>query len=139
LPLADLLATHGIALGLRPAQGVKDKGGKPGGGDAPRVTIGASVGADMKLQYVFAGGAAELAGLSAGDTLVALDGLKATGERLDAYARDARPGDRIAVHAFRRDELVETMLELAAAPEDTAWLALDADASPDAIARRERW
>ncbi|HEY8244251.1 MAG TPA: peptidase M61 [Casimicrobiaceae bacterium] len=139
LPLASLLRMHGVALGLRPAQGVKDKGGKKANGDAPRVSIGATVGADMRLTHVFAGAAAEHAGLSAGDTLVALDGLKATGDRIDAYARDARPGDRIAVHAFRRDELIEATLELAAAPEDTAWLALDADASPDAIARRERW
>jgi predicted metalloprotease with PDZ domain len=93
----------------------------------------------MKLANVFAGGAAELAGLSAGDTLVAFDGLKATADRIDAYARDARPGDRIAVHAFRRDELIEATLELAAAPEDTAWLALDPDAPADAVARRERW
>ena len=103
------------------------------------MSIGATVAADMKLSVVFAGGAAEQAGLSAGDTLVALDGLKATAERLDAYARDARPGDRIAVHAFRRDELIEASLVLAAAPEDTAWLALDAAASPDAVAKRERW
>ncbi len=139
LPLAELLATHGIALGLRPSQGVKDKGGKPASGDAPRASIGATVGPDLKLQYVYAGGAAEAAGLSAGDTLIAFDGLKASADRLDAYARDARPGDRIAVHAFRRDELIEATLALAAAPDDTAWLAFDAAASTDAVARRERW
>jgi predicted metalloprotease with PDZ domain len=139
LPLAGLLATHGVALGLRPAQGVKDKGGKKADGDPPRVSIGATVAADMKLQYVFAGGAAEAAGLSAGDTLVALDGLKASADRLDAYARDAQPGDRVAVHAFRRDELIEAAITLAAAPDDTAWLAFDASASPDAVAKRDRW
>ena len=88
---------------------------------------------------MFTGGAARAAGLAAGDVLVALDGLRASAERLDAYARDGRPGDRVAVHAFRRDELVETTLELAAAPEDTVWLALDEAATPDAVARRERW
>jgi predicted metalloprotease with PDZ domain len=139
LPLAELLATHGVALGLRPAQGVKDRGGTKAGSDAPRVSLGATVGADMKLVHVFAGGSAEGAGLAAGDTLVALDGLKATGERLDAYARDARPGDRVAVHAFRRDELIEATLAFVAAPDDTAFLAFDAAAGPDAVARRERW
>ena len=139
LPLAQLLATHGVALGLRPTQGVKDRGGKRANGDLPRVTLGATVGPDLKLQHVHLGGAAERAGLAAGDALVALDGLKATADRLDAYARDAQPGDRIAVHAFRRDELIEATLVLDAAPDDTAFLSLDADASPQAAALRERW
>ncbi|MEO8484849.1 MAG: peptidase M61 [Betaproteobacteria bacterium] len=139
LPLAELLATHGIALRLRTSQGIKDRGGKRGDGEMPRVSFGATVGADLKLQHVFADGAAESAGLAAGDTLVALDGLKASTDRIDAYARDAQPGDRIAVHAFRRDELIEATLELGAAPEDTAWLAFDDAAAPDAVARRDRW
>jgi len=139
LPLADLLATHGIAFSLRRAQGVKDRGGKRGDGEPPRVAIGATLGPDLRLQHVRPGGPAENAGLAAGDTLVALDGLKASAERLDAYARDAQPGDRVAVHAFRRDELIEASLALAAAPDDTAFLALDAAAAPEALARRERW
>ena len=66
-------------------------------------------------------------------------GLKDDADQLDAYARDRRPGDRVAVHAFRRDELFETTVELLPAPQDTAWLAFDAEATPDAIARRESW
>ena len=139
LPLAPLLATHGIAFEVRPAQGVKDRGGKRGNGEVPRVAIGATLGPDLSLQHVHAGGPAESAGLAAGDTLVALDRLKASAERLDAYARDAQPGDRIVVHAFRRDELVETMLTLSAPPDDTAFLALDAAATPEVVALRERW
>ncbi|CAG0961018.1 hypothetical protein BURK1_00718 [Burkholderiales bacterium] len=139
LPLAALLASHGVALALRPAHGPKDRGGKPGNGDVPRTALGATWDADLRLLHVFTGGAAQSAGLAAGDTLLALDGLRASAERLDACARDGRPGERISVHAFRRDELIETTLELAAAPDDTAWLALDARADADALARRERW
>ena len=139
LPLAQLLASHGVRLALRPAQGAKDRGGKPGSPDSPRASLGATWSPDLRLQHVFAGGSAQAAGLAPGDTLVAFDGLKVSAERLDAYARDGRPGDRIAVHAFRRDELIETTLELAAAPDDTVWLALDDGAPPDAVARRERW
>lgn len=139
LPLARLLASHGVTLSLRASRGAKDRGGKRGEGDAPRTSLGATWTPELKLQHVFTGGAARAAGLAAGDVLVALDGLRASAERLDAYARDGRPGDRVAVHAFRRDELVETTLELAAAPEDTVWLALDEAATPDAVARRERW
>ena len=139
LPLARLLASHGVTLSLRASRGAKDRGGKRAEGDAPRTSLGATFTPELRLQHVFAGGAARAAGLAAGDVLVALDGLKASAERLEACARDGRPGDRVAVHAFRRDELFETTLELAAAPEDAAWLALDADAAPDAVARRERW
>ena len=139
LPLADLLGSIGVTLALRPSQGPKDRGGTRGSGDAPRTALGATWSAELKLQHVFAGGAAQAAGLAAGDTLVALDGLRASAEQLDAYARDRSPGDRVAVHAFRRDELVETTVELLPAPQDTAWLAFDAEATPDAIARRESW
>jgi len=139
IPLAELLASHGVKLALRPSDGPKDRGGKPGAGNAPRTSLGATWNAELRLQHVFAGGAAQAAGLAAGDTLVAFDGLKASADRLDACAREGRPGDRIAIHAFRRDELFETTLELAPAPEDTAWLAFDDAAAPDAIARRGSW
>ena len=43
------------------------------------------------------------------------------------------------MHAFRRDELMTFDVELAAAPLDTAFLALDANAAPDAQARRAAW
>ena len=139
LPLAELLGSIGVTLALRPSQGPKDRGGTRGSGEAPRTALGATWSAELRLQHVFAGGAAQAAGLAAGDTLVALDGLKASADQLDAYARDRRPGDRVAVHAFRRDELFETTVELLPAPQDTAWLAFDAEATPDAIARRESW
>src|SRR5690606_27542267 len=122
MPLGPLLATHGVTLGLRPAQGPKDRGGKPGNGEPPGASPGMALGGELRLQHVFAGGAAEAAGLASGDTLVALDGVRASADRLEAIARDGRPGDRVAVHAFRRDELFDTTLVLAAPPSDTAWL-----------------
>jgi len=139
LPLDGLLAEHGVRLALRPAQGAKDKGGKPGNGEPPGASLGVSLAGDLRLQHVYRGGAAEAAGLAPGDVLVALDGVRASADRLEAYARDGRPGDRLPVHAFRRDELFETELVLANPPEDTAWLASDAGASGDAVARRRAW
>lgn len=138
-PLAELLAAHGVELELRPALGPKDRGGTRGSGEVPRTSFGATWSPDLKLAHVFGGGAAERAGLAAGDSLVAVDGLRATGERLEALARDGRPGDRIPVLAFRRDELIATDVVLVGAAPDTAWLAIDADAGPDACARRDRW
>jgi predicted metalloprotease with PDZ domain len=65
-------------------------------------------GADSKLTQVHEGGAAHRAGLSAGDVLVALDGLRVTGNpsNLDTLLGRYRVGDTIEIHAFRRDELM---------------------------------
>lgn len=73
-------------------------------------------GADCKLAHVYEQGAAHRAGLSAGDVLVALNGLRVTaadaanglGNLLAAY----RVGDTVQVHAFRRDELMSVDLKL---------------------------
>ena len=65
-------------------------------------------GGDCKLSVVHEGGAAHLAGLSAGDVLVALDALRVTGNpaNLGALLGRYRVGDSVQVHAFRRDELM---------------------------------
>ena len=42
-------------------------------------------------QHVYSGGPAERAGLAAGDTLVAIDGIKASADALDTLARRAAP------------------------------------------------
>jgi hypothetical protein len=40
---------------------------------------------------------------------------------------------------FRRDELVEVAVPLAAAPEDTIWLEVANDATPEQRVEFERW
>ena len=71
-----------------------------------------------KLASVHEMGAAHHAGLSAGDTLVAIDGLRVTGNNLEALLQRYRVGDVVEVHAFRRDELMhfEVTLESDATP-----------------------
>ena len=65
-------------------------------------------GGDYKLTQVHEGGSAHVAGLSAGDVLVALDRLRVVGNpaNLDALLGRYRVGDSVKVHAFRRDELM---------------------------------
>jgi len=59
------------------------------------------------------------------DTLVAVDGLRVVDERaLKALLARRKPGDRLKVHAFRRDELLEFALELDAPPATEATLTL---------------
>jgi predicted metalloprotease with PDZ domain len=72
-----------------------------------------------KLASVHETGAAHQAGLSAGDTLVAVDGLRVSGSNLDGLLQRYRAGDVVEVHAFRRDELMtfDVTLESDTAPQ----------------------
>ncbi|MDQ6923168.1 MAG: PDZ domain-containing protein [Pseudomonadota bacterium] len=141
LPLAELLAPFGVDVMLRAAEGAKDKGGSPGKRKTPRAWLGAALaaGAEPRLQHVLSDGPAERAGLAAGDTLVAIDGIRASAESLERVLKFRRPDDVVSVQAFRRDELMEFSVELDAAPLETCWLALADDADADARARRSAW
>ena len=77
---------------------------------------------EVQLATVFVGGAAHAAGLSAGDTLIAIDGLRVTPASLDGLLARRQAGERIDVLAFRRDELMRFTLHLAPPPDDTAQL-----------------
>ena len=61
-------------------------------------------------------GAAMRAGISAGDTLVAIEQLRVDARNLQESLGRYRVGDTVRVHAFRRDELKEFSVRLAAAP-----------------------
>src|SRR5690606_18527680 len=103
VPLAELLAPHGIALQWKapvniPSLDVRTR--KQGDG--------------LALATVFEGGAAHRGGLSAGDVLVAVDGLRVDAPAgLDLLLAQYRPGDRVTVHVFRRDELRAFTVRLA--------------------------
>jgi predicted metalloprotease with PDZ domain len=141
LPLAELLAPFGVDVMLRAGEGAKDKGGSPGKSKTSRAWLGAvlATGAEPRLKHVLTDGPAERAGLAAGDTLVAIDGIRATAESLERVLKSRRADDVVSVQAFRRDELMEFSVELDAAPRDTCWLALADDAGSDARARRSAW
>ncbi|RSZ55205.1 M61 family metallopeptidase [Massilia atriviolacea] len=103
LPLARLYAPFGVKF-----EDVR-KNAKP----AFDVGIGRD-GGDCKLTQVHEGGAAHRAGLSAGDILVAVEGLRVAGNpsNLDALLSRYKVGDTVAVHAFRRDELMTFSVQL---------------------------
>ncbi|MBL8385951.1 MAG: M61 family metallopeptidase [Burkholderiales bacterium] len=117
LPLKPLLAAFGIDLqvrrGARPALGARTAAAPDG----------------VRLTHVLDGGGAQAAGLSAGDVVIAVDGIKVGNGSLDGLlARRAR-GATVQVHAFRRDELIvrdvrlgtsETTVEVVPAPRQAA-------------------
>ena len=103
LPLAKLYAPFGVKLAD------ERRGGKP----SFDVSIGRD-GGDCKLTQVHEDGAAHLAGLSAGDLLMAVDGLRvgAAPASLDGMLARYKVGDTVTVHAFRRDELMQFQVKL---------------------------
>lgn len=106
VPLAELLAAQGIRLQWRPA--------------SPLPSLDARVrreGERTVLATVYEGGAAHRGGLSALDTLVAVDGLRVDGPAgLETLLSNYRPGDVVTVHVFRRDELRAFRVKLGKPP-----------------------
>lgn len=97
IPLAKLYAPFGIKVTE------ERKSSKP--------SLDAGIGRDAagaKLTQVHEGGAAHQAGLSAGDIVIAVDGLRVNGtpSNLEQLFARYRVGDKVTVHAFRRDELM---------------------------------
>lgn len=141
LPLRELLVTRGLDWTLRAADNAADSGGKAGSADGrSRPWLGAKLAtADggASLSQVLSGSPAQQAGLSAGDVVVAANGLRVNGASLEKLVASHAPGDALHMHAFRRDELMEFRIVLGAAPADTCVLTLPADA--DRQRRAEQW
>ncbi len=114
LPLRPLLARFGVKLAWE-AENAMSLGVKTAG-----------EGSEVRLGTVYDGGAAQQAGLAAGDVLVAIDGLRVTPKSLSAQLARRQPGDTIKVHAFRRDELMCFDVRLGVPVADTARLSASA-------------
>jgi predicted metalloprotease with PDZ domain len=72
--------------------------------------------AGLTVQNAVGHGPLAQAGISAGDTLVAINGVKASDSSLRALQQRAKPKDIVQVHAFRRDELMAFNVQLAEPP-----------------------
>ncbi len=130
LPLVELLQSAGIEVTQRVAINSQDKGGKAAEGELPQVDFGAMLKDDsggILIQRLREGGSAQIAGLSPGDQLIAVDGLRLNLGQLEQRLLRAQPGDRWQLHAFRRDELHVFELALQAAETDTFVLQADED------------
>jgi len=138
-PLESLLGEFGVAWHLRAASGPSDRGGKAASGPLPACWLGARMAGDLRVQHVFNGGPAERAGLAANDVLVAIDGLRASSSSIESLLTNRSPGERVTVHAFRRDELLSVELELAPAPLDTCYLTLEEECGNSAQELRGQW
>jgi predicted metalloprotease with PDZ domain len=136
------LRAQGIDVLIRPAESSADNGGKavPVDPARQRPVLGARIAPSeggAQLAQVFSGGPAMQAGLSAGDVVIAVDGLKVNAITAEKLISSYAVGATIPLHAFRRDELMRFEVTLGPAPADTCVLTLPAEV--DTARRAERW
>lgn len=124
LPLASLLEPFGVAYKAETAS------------DAPNLGVRMASGAEPKIGVAYEDGAAQTAGLSAGDVLVAFDGLQITNNNLDAMLERRQPGETVRIHAFRRDELMEFDVVLDASPINVVKLSFQTQSATDHALRK---
>ena len=114
-PFEELLRRLGLVLREKPEHD-EGNGGEPAGvgerGDFGWKTK--TDGGRLLVSEVYDGRAACAAGVSAGDEVVALDGVRADEEQLKRFARDVSPGRAVRLHLFRLGRLVEVPLVLGA-------------------------
>jgi len=129
LPLARLLRPFGVTLRAEAA------------GTAPVLGLKlAAGGGEAKVANVFDDGPAQAAGISAGDVLIALDGLRLTSAKgLEDLLARRRAGDEVELHLFRRDELMSLRVVLAAPPAERQELKLAPRADSGAVRLRRGW
>ncbi len=117
VPLAPLLAKFGVVW-------TQDSVTAHGSKTASLGISTRAAGNDVVIATAYSGEAAHRAGLSGGDVLVALDGLRVTPASLPALLARIPAGATVPVLAWRRDELVSTAITLDAAPNTQIKLAI---------------
>jgi predicted metalloprotease with PDZ domain len=124
---------------LRPKNG-RDENGPPAE-ERPDPWLGVSTRVDggrLMVASAISGGPAEHAGLYAGDEIVAVDRFRVDERRLTDRIGARRPGDRVQVSVFRRDELHEVDVILGDKPR--AWeIVVDPQAADAEKARGLEW
>ena len=148
LPLDDWFRCLGVGLRLRPAKAAGDEGSaaqlEPGKPPRARPALGAKlrgIPEGVVLVHVLAESPAQEAGLSGGDVVVAVDGMRVTAESLERSIARVPAGDRFIIHAFRRNELMVFEVDAVPAKADTCdlWLLPPEQLDPLQIAMRDEW
>lgn len=127
VPLGKLLKPFGITLTRKAGARVTGLG----------IRVKAD-GAVTRLGSVLEGGTAREAGLSAGDELVSLNGLRVTATNLETLLARCKPGEVLELLAFRRDELMRFAPVLEAPRKEECALGLDGG-SAKSLALRKGW
>ncbi len=139
LPLIEALAEFGVQAERRIATGDSDGGGRVSAA-ALSATLGLRLRAgDTRVASVLSGGPAARSGISAGDQLVALDGLRVTAANWTQRLQALQVGCDYPLQLFRNDELLTLTVCPEAPPADTWTLTLMPTVNEAILARRQRW
>ncbi|WP_018607292.1 M61 family metallopeptidase [Uliginosibacterium gangwonense] len=128
VPLARLLKTFGIHLAR--------KAGTRASGLGIRTR---AEGANLRLSHVLDGGSAQQAGLSAGDELIAINGLRVTASNLESLLARHLPESLLDVLVFRRDELLRFTVPLRAPAIEECELQIAAVQPLEGLRLRQAW
>ena len=122
VPLESLLANQGISLSWKASS------------TAPSLDIRTRANHDeVQIATVYEGGAGHRGGLSAGDTLVAVNGLRVSRDgALERLLSAYQPGQAVSIHVFRRDELRQFEVVLSEPSEGECVLAMEPASDSDA-------
>lgn len=102
-----------------------------------KLTLGVRLGKvhnDCKINAVYEDGVAAKAGLSAGDVLLAIDGLRVPAAGPEALLERYSANDTVTIHAFRRDELMTFSAKLK--PETLGTVSLSVVSKPAALVKK---
>ncbi|CAB1275848.1 M61 family metallopeptidase [Candidatus Nitrosacidococcus tergens] len=94
---------------------------------------------EAKISQVFDHSAAQLGGMAAGDTIIAVDGIKATAENLENLIAAYPVGATITFHSFRIDVLHVFQVVLKPTPKNTCILSFNEQASSEAMIAKKFW
>lgn len=126
LPLEALLKHFGIKMEWAAASSSADRGGWRA--SAPleagyAVSLGAKLASDvvgLKVIHVLDHGALQNAGVSAGDVLIAADGIRL--RDVDSWIQKLIPEQRVSLTFFRRERVLQCEMICTPALLDTCWL-----------------
>ncbi len=143
---AALFAPFGVSYRTRASANAADRGGRDEATiETNTRTLGLVMGDSGAglpvIKVVLSGGSAWQAGLSAGDTLVAVDGLRASATTLSKHLARFKAGTAVPLSYFRHDQLRETTVNVPTAQQtlrDSVWLPLEGTDSVAAL-RRQKW
>ncbi|MCU7828197.1 MAG: PDZ domain-containing protein [Candidatus Thiodiazotropha sp. (ex Myrtea sp. 'scaly one' KF741663)] len=145
LPLEEALREFGVELHLLPAKSSSDNGGvveARSKSTSARSVLGAKwqqKGPGIFLQQVFDDGAAQKAGLSAGDEIVAVDGVRMDASDMEHFIAHTPAGDSLTLHIFRRDVLMQFEVSPLPVPPDTCYFYLPEKIDDAQRIRRDAW
>lgn len=129
LPLDALLKQFGIKLQRRAAASNSDLGGRSSDTNLS-ATLGIKYSAQpngLKVTIVHDQSAAQIAGISANDRIIAMNGIEVTADNFEKQLERIGAQQEISIHLFRRDELLQLTIVSQQSSKTTCYLEVSDD------------